>query len=262
MRAFWIVCTFVGAATAAPDVKPEAYKPKVAGDRREALIYAPTAKSKDAAPVVFVFHGHGGTAAKAAEQFAIHTHWHHAVVVYMQGLPTVSTTDPKGIHPGWQHEPEQADDRDLKFFDHTFEHVKKAHKIDEKRVYATGQSNGGGFVYLLWATRGDKVAAVAPSSEAIGLRFLKELKANPKPVLHFAGRKDTIAPFDKQRKLLDALHTSNGCEDKGQTWHKFGTLFPSKTDTPVVEVIHDGGHELFAGAPELIVAFFKEYPKK
>ena len=33
-------------------------------------------------------------------------------------------------------------------------------KIDEKRVYATGHSNGGGFTYLLWTCRPDAFAAL------------------------------------------------------------------------------------------------------
>ena len=44
--------------------------------------------------------------------------------------------------------------------------LKKDYRVDEKRIYATGHSNGGGFTYLLWAARGDVFAAVAPCAAA------------------------------------------------------------------------------------------------
>ena len=71
--------------------------------------------------------------------------WPEAIVVYMQGLPVVDERDPKGEKMAWQSKPGEVNDRDLKFFDETLKRVKKSYKVDEKRVYATGHSNGGGF---------------------------------------------------------------------------------------------------------------------
>ena len=42
--------------------------------------------------------------------------------------------------------------------------LKTDYKVDDKRIYSTGHSNGGGFTYLLWAARGDVFAAFAPSA--------------------------------------------------------------------------------------------------
>ena len=52
--------------------------------------------------------------------------------------------------------------------------------MDDKRIYATAHSNGGGFTYLLWAARGERFAAFAPSGSAAP-RLLTRFK--PKPVL-------------------------------------------------------------------------------
>jgi polyhydroxybutyrate depolymerase len=60
----------------------------VEGITREALVYAPPAAKTTASPVVFAFHGHGGTVDKAAAGFAYQTHWPEAIVVYMQGVNT------------------------------------------------------------------------------------------------------------------------------------------------------------------------------
>src|SRR5205823_6268887 len=88
--------------------------------KRTALVYAPMTAAKTDAPVVFAFHGHGGTAEKASAEFGYHTHWPEAITVYMQGQPIPSTTDPQGKKAGWQHEVGQVihgvKDRDLEFF--------------------------------------------------------------------------------------------------------------------------------------------------
>ena len=66
-------------------------------------------------------------------------------------------------------------------------------------------------------------------------------------------------PCGRQRWAIDTVRRLNGCEAEGKPWDKYCTLYPSKTGTPVVTLIHPGGHALPAGAPALIVKFFKEY---
>src|SRR5262245_11759076 len=205
VAALAVVLSLNSAALAQPKAKE--FRVKVDGANREAIIYAPAAAGK--APVVFAFHGHGGTAAKAADMFHLQKLWPEAIVVYLQGLPIPSNTDPAGKKAGWQHEVGQVGDRDLKFFDATLARLKKDYKVDDGRIYATGHSNGGGFTYLLWAERGDTFAAVASSSAFSANRYLEKLR--PKPALHIAGKKDETAPFEKQRKLMDALRVLNGC---------------------------------------------------
>ena len=85
--------------------------------RRQALIHVPAGKAQTPAPVVFVFHGHGGSMAPASRAFGLHTLWPDAIIVYPQGLPTSGMTDPEGKLPGWQKSPGDYADRDLKFFD-------------------------------------------------------------------------------------------------------------------------------------------------
>lgn len=254
-----LAVVFLFGAGALAQSKGKQINVKVEGATREALVFAPATAGTTAAPVVFVFHGHGGTAAHASDQFNIQKHWPQAIAVYMQGLPIVSPTDPAGKKAGWQYQAGQVEDRDLKFFDAVLARLKKDYKVDDGRVYATGHSNGGGFTYLLWAARGDALAAVAPSSASSANRYLKELK--PKPALHVAGKKDETAPYENQRKLMDALRALNGCAAQAQTWHKLGTIYPSAGGTPFVELVHPGGHEFWGESPKLMVTFFKEFKK-
>ena len=87
------------------DPQPQRLQWKIDGVAREALAFAPTKVSPSGFPIVFVFHGHGGTMQSTAKGFAIHNHWPEAFAVYMQGLPTPSPVDPEGKRSGWQVEP-------------------------------------------------------------------------------------------------------------------------------------------------------------
>ena len=151
------------------------------GMERQAVAY-PNAKPAPGAgaPVVFVFHGHGGTAQNVARRLRIHELWSEAVVVYLQGVPGVrGITDPEGKRNGWQKSPGEVGDRDLKFFDAAVERVQKKYKTDPNRIYVLGHSNGGRFVNALWNSRGDKLAGIC-SAAGPGGRLIE--MAAPKPV--------------------------------------------------------------------------------
>ncbi len=230
----------------------------VDGVTREALVSAPAGSA--AAPLVFVFHGHGGTMQNAARSFHVHELWPEAIVVYPQGLNTPGKlTDPEGKKPGWQSAPGAMEDRDLKFFDTMLSSLRKDLRVDDRRIYSTGHSNGGGFTYLLWATRGEQFAAVAPSAAAAP-QVMTMLK--PKPVLHLAGSADPLVKFEWQKLTMDKVRQLNGCAAEGEAWAPLATLYGSQSGNPVVTFIHPGGHQFVREAPALIVRFFKEHMKK
>ena len=66
-------------------------------------------------------------------------------------------------------------DRDLKFVDAILKTLREKYKVDDRRIFATGHSNGGGFTYLLWAARGKELAAIAPVAAGAGLARLNGL---------------------------------------------------------------------------------------
>jgi polyhydroxybutyrate depolymerase len=244
-------------ARAATDLQPMNFT--VDGVARTALVYVPPTAKIASTPLVFVFHGHGGSSQNADRGFHIETEWPEAVVVYMQGLPTVGQlTDPQGVRAGWQAKVGDNGDRDLKFFDAVLARLKQDYNIDPKRIYSTGHSNGGGFTYLLWYARGDVFAAVAPCAAVA--KYARELK--PKPVMHIAGENDPLVKFAWQKTMMETIRKLNGCDPTGEPWDKDCTIYPSKNGTPVVTFIHPGGHVVPPSAPALIVKFFKEHPGK
>ncbi len=220
------------------------------GVKREAVLHVPHDAKTHLTPLVFAFHGHGESVHDLAEKLACHTHWPEAIVVYMQGLPK-----PDG-RPGWQYKEDEEKGRDLKFFDAVWSTLHREYKIDSKRVYAAGFSNGAGFTFLLWALYGDRFAAVATCAMKVDkVRVLPRFK--PKPFMHVAGKKDDHIAFDAQVDTVDQIRKLNRCGD-GHAWHKHGTLYNSKTATPVVFVVHPHGHIIPPEARSLVVTFFKE----
>jgi polyhydroxybutyrate depolymerase len=236
----------------------------VDGTVREALLYAPASAKAAPAPLVFAFHGHGGNMNNAARSYHIHTLWPEAIVIYPQGLNTPSKlVDPEGKKPGWQNIAGEQGDRDLKFFDAMLASLESKFKVDTKRIYSTGHSNGGGFTYLLWAERGDKFAAFGPSAAAAkrALPIMGGLK--PKPMIHIAGENDPLVKFEWQKLTMEAVRKGNHCGE-GTSWEgvKGCTLYPSKVGAPVVTFIHPGTHTYATEAPGLIVKFFKEHAQR
>ena len=233
---------------------PERVEWTVDGTVREALVAVGSAESP---PVVFVYHGHGGTMHRTARSFALEKLWPEAVVVYPQGLPTPGRlSDPEGRKPGWQHGIGEQGDRDLKFFDAMRATLKEKHRIDPRRVYATGHSNGGQFSYLLAGARREALAAIAPSAAAGG-RFVKE----PIPLFHAAGKNDAIVRYAAQQRSIEAVRALNGCEAGRDGGAPGCTLYPSPKGAPVLVFVHDREHAFPAEAPALIVRFLKQHAR-
>jgi polyhydroxybutyrate depolymerase len=228
----------------------------VNGTPRTALVHVPARAHGTPTPLVFVFHGHGGSAEQAARSFHLHQLWPEAIVVYPQGLPTPGTlTDPAGNRAGWQRGPGDEGDRDLAFFDALLGRLESELRVDARRVYVTGHSNGGAFTYLLWLERPGAIAAVAPSAAAAG--FARRLA--PMPALILGGRRDPLVKFRWQGLTMRAVRRVNGCSETGEPWAGgAGTLYPSSRGAPLVTCIFDGGHRLDPAEPALIARFFEE----
>ena len=253
---FLAIAVGVGPAFAAEPARREW---TIDGTAREALVCVPDGAKEKPAPLVFVFHGHGGTMNAMLRRYQLQQLWPEAIVVYPQGLNTPGRlTDPEGKKPGWQHSAGHMEDRDLKFFDAMLADLKKDYKVDVKRIYSTGHSNGGGYTYLLWAERGDVFAAVAPTAAAATREISEKLK--PKPAFHLAGENDRLVKFEWQEAIIAKLRTLNRCGE-GEPWGEHCTKYPSKIGAPVVTYIYPGAHGFPKGAEKVIVKFFQEQAK-
>jgi polyhydroxybutyrate depolymerase len=256
MRRIILALIVVIGGVARADDGPVRREWKIDGIAREALVYVPQAAKSTPSPVVFVFHGHGGTMKNSATKFAVHKNWPEAIVVYGQGLNTKGIADPEGKKPGWQKVAGDYGDRDLKYFDEILGTLKKECKVDEERVFSMGHSNGGGFTYLLWSVRGDVLAGVGPSSG--GGLALVNTAVKPKPAFIACGEKDELVPITNQRRVIEGVKKVNGCDEKGEEWGHYATKYASSKGAPLLAYVHPGGHQMPDEVPVLMVKFFKE----
>lgn len=244
----------------------------VKGIKRTALVYVPQTARKpqhhtsgDAQvvqpPLIFGFHGHGGTSQRMVPRYRFHELWPEAVVVYPQGLNTQGKTDPEGKKPGWQNVGGIEGDRDLDFFDVMLASMTEDYNVDPKQIYLSGHSNGAGFSYLLLTARNSKISAIAVSAGG-GRGLRKATHYQPRPVLHIAGRKDTVVPFRFQELTIRALIRMNKCEEKPTAMAKTGQRHAAKDGgADVVFWPHDGTHRYPKTAPELMIKFLKRVSK-
>jgi polyhydroxybutyrate depolymerase len=244
--------------------EPQVMEWNIEGVVRKALVYIPAGAKTKNTPIVFAFHGHGGlvengpggTMGNMYKTRRFDQLWPEAIFICPQGLNTPGQlTDKEGKFPGWQKSPGDMNDRDLKFFDAMLAKLLKDYKIDKSRIFSTGHSNGGGFTYLLLATRGDTFAAMAPTGSAAS-RLMTKLK--PKPVLHLYGEKDDLVKAEWQIATCKYLLKMNACDTSAsKPFAKDATIYLSKSGNPVVVYRYPGGHGYPKVANGVIIDFFK-----
>lgn len=111
-------------------------------------------------------------------------------------------------------------------------------KIDHKRIYATGLSNGGIFSYRLACDAADLIAAIGPVSGTLNLS-----PCNPKEpvsVIHFHGTADEHLPYnggvgDKSLAGVDFASV----EDSIEFWVGFDQCSPSPQIESFADIRHD-----------------------
>ena len=230
----------------------------VDGVPRTALVFAATSPAPQAgAPLVLVFHGHGGTAQFVARRMRLHELWPAATVAYLQGLPGVAgITDPEGKRNGWQKNPGEMNDRDVRFVDAMQGEIEMRYKVDPSRVYALGHSNGARFVNVLWAMRGERFAAFC-SASGQGGRLLEQVK--PRSIFIIAGERDPLVPYEGQMLSVGlarrVLHTDAArAVSKG-----YLRTEPGSDGIELATYLHPGGHEFPTEALPLVVEFFQRH---
>ncbi|WP_326609827.1 alpha/beta hydrolase-fold protein [Streptomyces scopuliridis] len=171
-------------------------------------------------PVILAFHGRGNTGAGTEEFSKLSTL--PAVVVYPDGV--IGTGD--GDRQAWQGAPYAAAGvDDVRFTEDLLDRLESTLCLDERRVYATGKSNGAGFVSTLLACRmADRIAAIAPVAAALYPTGEPCEPSRPVPVIEFHGTGDVTIPYagDADRGLpaiqdwLAEWAERNGCASRAR----------------------------------------------
>lgn len=154
---------------------------------------------------------------------------------------------------------------DVKFITQLIDHLLANYKIDAKKIYATGHSNGGMLSYRLACEVADKIAAIAPN----GCSMVVTQPCEPSravPVLHMHSVLDEKVPYTGGVGLtgvyyppidsvLNAWSLSDSCTTTSQVLtdndeYKF-TKWSDCSDDVTIEyyLTQDGGHGWPGGLP-------------
>lgn len=269
---------------------------------RSYLVHVPKAyDGSKAAPVVLAFHG-GGSNAEVMVQFCglnEKADQEGFLVVYPNGSGPAESLRTFNAGNCCGYAMNQKID-DVAFVAALLDDLAKIVKVDPKRVYATGMSNGAMISYRLAAELSDRIAAIAPVGAPMGTAKCQPKR--PVPVIHFHGTEDDFAPFKggKGKGLagtdfysvdhsIQAWVQANGCKPepaKKRLPQKVddGTAVEMRTygggtdGSEVVLVVIEGGGHTWPGrasrlkllgkstknvaANDLLWEFFQKHPMK
>jgi polyhydroxybutyrate depolymerase len=169
-------------------------------DRKVIFVTPKGFKPGNPLPIVFFFHGAGGTAQQAARTYgwAEKADAENFFAAFPQGLPV----RPNGIG-GFLLNPDiWRDERgglpasgvnDVHFFEELLNRLQAVLPIDPQRIYVTGFSNGAGMTFTLGSRFSNRIAAIAPVSSQSFVHI--DALARPLPVYYLTGTADPLIPY-------------------------------------------------------------------
>jgi polyhydroxybutyrate depolymerase len=238
-------------------------------------------------PVALVigFHGGGGTSQTAEKGLGFNplSDRHGFIAVYPQGLDSHWNDGRVGARfpTTNQHD-------DVGFVRALVKEVCANWKIDRRRIFSVGNSNGGFFGNRLAWEAPDIFAAVSAGAGTIGQNVEADFAPKgPVAMLEFHGTKDPMVPFDggevgdrggtaiSARKMTELWAKANGCAAKPKVEEVPDTKVTRETYTGcragadvVFYIVHGGGHgwpskkTVGIDAAEISWEFFAKHPKQ
>ena len=248
-------------------------------------------------PVVLALHGAGMSGKTMMAVFGFNKKADDCdfIVVYPNGsglgglVLTWNAGGVRGMEGPWAN--------DVAFIAKVLDDLSGVARIDQKRIYATGMSNGAMMCYRLAAELSDRIAAIAPVAGTMAVDRCDPKR--PVPVLHFHGTADNIIPYHGLAKGQPMLITVRSVPTTVETWAKIDgcpetpqveelpckidemkvvkkTYGPGKQDAEVVLFVIEGGAHTWPGrhspvkligkstlnisANDLIWDFFEKHP--
>jgi len=177
---------------------------KIASLERKYVVHVPPSYDGTRPfPVVIMFHGGGGTAQAAMMETGWSTKADQAgfLAVFPEATPPDMSkpgrfsTNPQTWNDGsGRFHSGRLNIDDVGFVNAMIDDLLSRFSVDERRIYATGFSNGASMTYRVGAELSERIAAIAPVS---GHLWLKELElARPVSLIYIFGADDPLNPLE------------------------------------------------------------------
>ncbi len=171
-------------------------------------------------PVVLDFHGYSSSGTQQAQYSGMNAKSDGAgfVAVHADGTGALRSWN-AGACCGTA-----ASDKidDVAFVSSLLDELTKKLCVDDKRVFATGLSNGGFLSHRLACELSGRIAAIAPVAGVMGVSTCNPTRAVP--VMHFHGTSDPLVPYNGNNtgypSVADTIAqwaSRNKCTDTAQT---------------------------------------------
>ena len=215
------------------------------GHTRQYIVHVPPGyDGKTPVPVVIMFHGGGGKARGAMEE----TGWsakadkENFLAVYPEGVPrdparrASFVANPQSWNDGSQRAIVAASQKnidDVGFVNALLDDLGTKFRIDPRRLYATGFSNGASMTFRAGRALSARLAAIAPVA---GSDWLDEPRpAQPLSLLYLTGTEDPLNPLEGGEITLGGKPAGNKPPVR-EFIHKWVQLLGC---APEPKIIHD-----------------------
>lgn len=173
--------------------------------------------SRKALPVVLNFHGGGGSAQAQAKLSGMNrsANRNNFIVVYPNGtggLAGVQTFN-AGTCCGYASDNNISD---VAFASAIIDDLIANYRVNRRRIYATGHSNGGMLAYRLACDLSERIAAVASVAGPLGMSDCHPTR--PVSILHFHGTADKCAPINGGAGALPGSGVFLSASDSVSFW--------------------------------------------
>lgn len=258
-----------GPVARTPDCRPNDVKKgyvgsqtiTVGGAKRTYELFVPeTYDNKKAFPIVFVFHGDGGTGKGIRSSFALEKESAGgAIFVYPDGENNTWIID---NGPGLL--------RDVAFVDAVAADLGKTHCTDAKRIFSVGFSKGAYFTNMLGCVSKAPMRAVVAHSgggpfylDGIGAKYDNKTSdvvcpASPMASLQIIGQSDSL--LDDAKKARDHWERVNACKSTSKPFDPSPCIAYDgcAADRPEIYCEIPGlGHQVWQSASKVTWSFLK-----
>jgi polyhydroxybutyrate depolymerase len=189
-----------------PDLGPGDHTVKLTIDgfpRRYLVHVPPGIDAGQSFPVVMMLHGMGATArwTLIETELGAKADQEGFLAVFPEGVPADSSKPARFLTnpPFWNINadrgvPARQAINDVRFLTAVFDDLPTRFRVDARRLFLTGFSNGGEMTFRLATTLAPRLAAIAPVA---GLCRLEDPRlARPIPTLYLVGTNDPLVPLE------------------------------------------------------------------